>query len=242
MIIKYNDNELLYLISEKDEVALEIMMNKYEPLIKSMLVRYKIKSKNFEDFYQECLMTLYNCVNKYREDRKISFNSYLEMSLNYCIQNILRKEKSYFYDVVLMEMQDLDYILPVKEEETIEYSFEKLSQYEKKVLKYLSEGYTIPNISLQLNKESRSIYNTISRIKNKSKIGIKLSKKDTILSDFEKRVYDKYLLGFKANEIAYLLRTDINSIYNALNTYGISMPCKTIELEDADSILKVSSE
>ena len=111
MIIKYNDNELLYLISEKDEVALEIMMNKYEPLIKSMLVRYKIKSKNFEDFYQECLMTLYNCVNKYREDRKISFNSYLEMSLNYCIQNILRKEKSYFYDVVLMEMQDLDYIL-----------------------------------------------------------------------------------------------------------------------------------
>ncbi len=216
MIIKYNDNELLYLISEKDEVALEIMMNKYEPLIKSMLVRYKIKSKNFEDFYQECLMTLYNCVNKYREDRKMSFNSYLEMSLNYCIQNILKKEKSYFYDVVLMEMQDLDYILPVKEEETIEYSFEKLSQYEKKVLKYLSEGYTIPNISLQLNKESRSIYNTISRIKNKSKIGIKLSKKDTILSDFEKRVYDKYLLGFKANEIAYLLRTDINSIYNAL--------------------------
>lgn len=216
MIIKYNDNELLYLISEKDEVALEIMMNKYEPLIKSMLVRYKIKSKNFEDFYQECLMTLYNCVNKYSEDRKISFNSYLEMSLNYCIQNILKKEKSYFYDVVLMEMQDLDYILPVKEEETIEYSFEKLSQYEKKVLKYLSEGYTIPNISLQLNKESRSIYNTISRIKNKSKIGIKLSKKDTILSDFEKRVYDKYLLGFKANEIAYLLRTDINSIYNAL--------------------------
>ena len=53
MIIKYNDNELLYLISEKDEVALEIMMNKYEPLIKSMLVRYKIKSKNFEDFYQK---------------------------------------------------------------------------------------------------------------------------------------------------------------------------------------------
>ena len=216
MIIKYNDNELLYLISEKDEVALEIMMNKYEPLIKSMLVRYKIKSKNFEDFHQECLMTLYNCVNKYREDRKISFNSYLEMSLNYCIQNILKKEKSYFYDVVLMEMQDLDYILPVKEEETIEYSFEKLSLYEKKVLKYLSEGYTISNISLQLNKESRSIYNTISRIKNKSKIGVKISKKDTILSDFEKRVYDKYLLGFKANEIAYLLRTDINSIYNAL--------------------------
>ena len=38
MIIKYNDNELLYLISEKDEVASEIMMNNYETLIKSMLV------------------------------------------------------------------------------------------------------------------------------------------------------------------------------------------------------------
>ena len=80
MIIKYNDNELLYLISEKDDVALEIMMTKYDPLIKSMLARYKIKSKNFEDFHQECLMVLYNCLNKYREDRKMSFNSYLEMS------------------------------------------------------------------------------------------------------------------------------------------------------------------
>lgn len=216
MIIKYNDNELLYLISEKDDVALEIMMTKYDPLIKSMLARYKIKSKNFEDFHQECLMVLYNCLNKYREDRKMSFNSYLEMSLNYCIQNILKKEKTYFYDVVLMETQDIDYAIPLKEEESIDYSFEKLSPYEKKVLEYLSEGYTISSISLQLNKESRSIYNTISRIKSKAKTNVKIKREDKDLSDFEKRVYDKYLLGFKANEIAYLLRADINSIYNAL--------------------------
>ena len=115
-----------------------------------------------------------------------------------------------------METQDIDYVIPIKEEESIDYSFEKLSAYEKKVLEYLSEGYTISSISLQLNKECRSIYNTISRIKSKLKTNVKTKREDKDLSDFEKRVYDKYILGFKANEIAYLLRTDINSIYNAL--------------------------
>ena len=47
---------------------------------------------------------------------------------------------------------------------------------------------------------------------------------------------------FFLNESTTGLRNRLSSIYNALNTYGISMPCKTIELEDADSILKVSSE
>ena len=41
----YNDNELLYLISEKEDSALEIIYQKYTPMIKKRIGDFKIKYK-----------------------------------------------------------------------------------------------------------------------------------------------------------------------------------------------------
>ena len=38
---KVNDNELIYLIREGNEEALEIMFLKYEPLIKSKIIKFR---------------------------------------------------------------------------------------------------------------------------------------------------------------------------------------------------------
>ena len=54
----YNDNELLYLIAEKDDSALEIMFKKYTPLIRKRISEYKMVGKNSEDYFQEGLMML----------------------------------------------------------------------------------------------------------------------------------------------------------------------------------------
>ena len=42
----YNDNELLYLIREKEDSALEIIYQKYTPMIKKRIGDFKIKYKN----------------------------------------------------------------------------------------------------------------------------------------------------------------------------------------------------
>ena len=91
--MKYNDNELLYLLSETDEVAFEFIIKKYEPLIKSRLIAFKINTKNYEDFFQECLIVLNKCIYNYREDRIIPFNSYFDKMIQYRIRYILEEEK-----------------------------------------------------------------------------------------------------------------------------------------------------
>lgn len=40
---KYNDYELLYLIQEMDDEALDIMLKKYIPLIKARIKAFRIK-------------------------------------------------------------------------------------------------------------------------------------------------------------------------------------------------------
>ena len=110
MKIKYNDNELLYLISENDENAFEILCDKYRPLIISRLRSFKIQEKNFTDFYQECLMVLYQCSENYREDKNFTFNVYLDMSIQNKIRNLLRKDKNYFYNVSLLDVDTIDKI------------------------------------------------------------------------------------------------------------------------------------
>ena len=98
MRIKYNDNELLYLISEYDEYAFELLCEKYKPLIINRLKKFRIQAVNFDDYYQECLMVLYSCCENYREDKCYTFNIYLDVSIQNKIRNLLRKDHNYFYN------------------------------------------------------------------------------------------------------------------------------------------------
>lgn len=215
----YNDNELLYFMSENDEFAFEILMKKYKPLIITRIKAFKINNQSFDDFYQECLMVLNKCAHDYREDKKMSFTTYLDNSIQYCIRNILRKEKDYYYNVVIIKDNEIDYFYKddykchLEDENSVEYTYNNLSSYEEKVFKLLNEGFSIDDISKKLNKDNRSVYNTISRLKKKIN---KDRKKNKDLSLLEERVFDKYSLGFKPKEIAYLLGKDVETIYNAI--------------------------
>ena len=77
---RYNDNELLYLIkNNNDEDAFEKLYYKYRPLIVNRLKKFRIKSNNYEDYFQECLLTLSTCVTKYDETKGKTFNKYFDM-------------------------------------------------------------------------------------------------------------------------------------------------------------------
>ena len=93
---EYNDNELLYLLSENEDFAFELLMEKYEPLIINRLRRFHIKKEYWDDYYQECIILLYKCATNYREDITKTFNKYFDRLLQYNIQNLLRKDKNGF--------------------------------------------------------------------------------------------------------------------------------------------------
>lgn len=219
-MIKYNDNELLYLISEKDEIAFELIIKKYEPLIKNRLVNFKINILHFDDFYQECMIVLNNCVHKYREDKQMSFNGYLDNMIQYKIRNILQDERDYYYTVVRMNESELDSFSSKQSEDEIDDYDYILSKYEKEVYDMLKEEKTISAISLALNRSNSSIYNAISRLKRKLSEADEFKYNslayDERLSKLENAVNAYYINGYKARDISYLLRIEVDTVYNAI--------------------------
>ena len=60
----YNDYELLYLIREGSEFALNYLFKKYDVLIYKIATSFYPKGDKFEDLLQEGRMVLYNSINK----------------------------------------------------------------------------------------------------------------------------------------------------------------------------------
>lgn len=169
MNIKYNDYELLYLINEKDDEAFEIMFEKYKPLIISKIKSFKIKPKNFDDFFQEGLIMLNVAINTYNTYKCKTFTRYFELILQRRIRDLLAKEKNYFYNVTVV-----DYIPIIKEpvyEEKKEFSYKGiLTELEKKTFELIYEnGKTIEEIANLFSCDQRKVYNAISRAKTKIK-------------------------------------------------------------------------
>ena len=218
MIKKYNDNELLYLISENDEHAFELLCEKYHPLIVNRLRRFKIHGKNFEDYYQECLMILNKCAKNYREDKCFTFNIYLDISIQNMIKNMLRKEKKYFYDVYLLDVEKIDLIkfkekdLSFNENDEIKNIHNK---FEKEVMELYLKGKSIKSIAKDFDVKSNKIYYIINKYKPKKKEKT-INMWGGVFSDLEKQVYDLYVLNYRPAEISRFLNCEVSIVYNAI--------------------------
>ena len=163
----YNDNELLYLIREKEDEALEIMFLKYSPLIKSRISKFRLQ-KDFEDFYQEGLIALNLAISRYIDLYNKTFNKYFDLILQRKFIQILKKETNNFYNVVYF-----DEINFIHEENTNyvnerKYQLGMLSDFEKNVFSFYSkDDLKAGEIADKLNIDVRRVYNALNRIKKK---------------------------------------------------------------------------
>lgn len=168
---KYNDYELLYLISEHSTRALEIMYEKYQPLIKARIKDFNISYSNYEDFYQEGLIVLHMCINRFNDVYNKTFTKYFDLCLQRKIMDLLRKDKRYYYDTVILD--NVDFVYEENKcygEDFVDYDkyLKKLSEFEKNVFKYkYIEQYKINDIAKILNVNVKKVYNALSKIKIK---------------------------------------------------------------------------
>ena len=170
-MFQYNDYELLYLIQDNCEIALDIMFQKYAPLINSRIRAFNIKEWNKEDFFQEGLISLYKAIYTYREDKNLTFTKYFDLILQRNFIQILRKEKNNFYN--------LDYIgsgeFLFEEVSSYENNLNELldgynfSDFEEDVLEKLKRGYKAREIAEELGCSRKQIYDATDRIKKKVK-------------------------------------------------------------------------
>lgn len=215
MMDGYNDNELLYLLSENDEFAFEMLMDKYQPMIMNRLKRYHVKTEYWDDYYQECIILLYKCAMTYREDITKTFNKYYDRLLQYQIRNLLRKDRQSFYRVVLMSPEEMDtFAYQRVEEKSILSSIRSMEQtLDETLVKMLSEGATIQEIADFKKLNYYQAYNLVKKYRKKNFVGDVARKP---LSKLESAVYELAQTGYKPKEIASLLAVECSTVYNTL--------------------------
>jgi len=113
-----SDYELIYLYRVwQSDIALEMLYEKYDVIIRKKLNSFKIREYHYEDFYQELLMTLHKAIMLYDQSYKKSFYRFSEMFFDRRLGKLLRHDvrndrlierlfdestkDSYFYDDVL---------------------------------------------------------------------------------------------------------------------------------------------
>ncbi|HPT89088.1 MAG: sigma-70 family RNA polymerase sigma factor [Acholeplasmataceae bacterium] len=170
-----NDYELLYLVQENCEEALEYLFRKYDNLIKMRIKAFKIKKKNYDDFYQEGLLALDKAIKTYDDRFGKSFNKYFDLILQRRFIQILRNEQKYVYDTMYVEdfyeiIEEPKVLYNLEYEEVLQNVEQNLSDFEKKVFECrVKKNLSSKETAQLLNCSIRQVYNAMLRIRQKVK-------------------------------------------------------------------------
>lgn len=195
MNIEYNDYELVNLAQEHNEDAIELLSNKYYPIIKKLSIKYYTTIKagiDLSDVEQECYIAFLNAIETFQDNKNICFYTYAISCMKKHLISIVRTYTS-DKNQYLNESLSLDKILNDTENTISNYIEAKDSNPENiiieedeynilynKIVKYLTpleecvvilknEHYNYNEIASILDKSVKSIDSCFQRIKFKIK-------------------------------------------------------------------------
>lgn len=189
-----NDEDLLKLIGEGNNEALECLINRYKDIVNMKVSKYFIIGAEREDIYQEGLIGLYKAVKSYDSEKQNSFKTFanlcIERQLITAIKTSNRQKhiplNSYLSlnanvydneeDTALIEVfnskqteDPLDTITKKEYYKSVEDKIDKnLSDFEKEVLNRYAKGESYIKIAEKLDTPVKSVDNAIQRIRKKA--------------------------------------------------------------------------
>lgn len=187
MKVEYNDYELVYLVREQNEEALDILIQKYSPLIWKIASSYYGVGFDYEDFFQEGRMAFIKSIYTFDETSVASFYSYSMTCVRNAVTTAYRKAKR---SAGLDQLTDYtEPVLPIASESQSYYYLDRvhsnlnerliielalkekgiLSEFEKTCLKYYLLDNNYIEIALILNVPPKKVDNALSRCKTKLK-------------------------------------------------------------------------
>ena len=191
-----NDNELVYLCSENNEEAFNIIIDKYKiyilNLLKQFKKKYNIIGVEISDLYQEGLVGLLQAINTYNNQKDVLFYTYANACIkkniintikktfqkknrylnnSYSLDNIINDSNSSFYDIFKDESSEPNKVLidREEEEEIINNLKNKLSKNELTIFELKLNGLNNSEISHLIDKDKKYIENALFRINKKYK-------------------------------------------------------------------------
>lgn len=185
-----SDEELLEKIKTNDQNALEYLICKYKDLVDSKVGKYFIIGAEKEDIIQEGLIGLYKAIKDYKGDKQSSFKSFA----NLCIERQL---------ITAIKSSNRQKHMPLNS-----YLSLNMNAYENEdgnnetqIMEVLDVNLVEDPLDTITKKEYMiSVENTI----------------DNSLSDFEKKVLNRYIQGESYVKIAERLDAPVKSVDNAI--------------------------
>lgn len=192
----FNDYELLYMIRQKDEVALEILLKKYHNTIMGIvfgMYRYaRLLRITKDELYSAGMMGFVQAIECYREDKKVSFQSFLKLCVERECRTLMRKhrglsfsliscslsldmtisedENLYLIDTIACKNSDFDPQWQFRYKESKRELVEKLKQMpllDVKVISYRLQGYSYAEIAQLCDVTPKAVDNALQRVKKK---------------------------------------------------------------------------
>ena len=189
--MEYPDNELTYLLNDNNEIAQDLLYEKYNYIIKSILNKYRrvflALNIDLEEARQEANLAFSYAIYNYNEDRDTSLNTFVTLCVERRIRAVIKSKEtmkskvqsetiSLNSDNFLENTIDDFQYEPSKRIENIDmlkYINSKvkdlLSDKEKEVYNLLLQGMDYQEIAINLNKTPKQVDNTIQRIRIKLK-------------------------------------------------------------------------
>lgn len=191
-----SDFELLYMIHQKDDDSLKILLDRYKntvwAIVHAMTPRPKPVGVDIDDLYQEGLIGVMDAINAFREDKDTLFGSFMRVCVERQISSYLRKTRSHSYrllsratsldapiyeedDLTLMDTLSVDNknMDPVYAthviwaQDQIPLIKEGLPDLQWKVYHMHSLGYTYKEIADSVQLREKDVDNIIQKIKRK---------------------------------------------------------------------------
>lgn len=191
-----NDNEMLYLIGEKDEEAEKILFGKYRNLIMKLAPKYlpsiQYRGGDFDDLVQEGYIGLYSAIKNYHPENNTLFYTFASVCIErqmatYCKRLSTNKQEilnySYSLDIIPEDARDsfIETIPGDKDDEPLQCVMmadyveaivdfkNKLSNDMACVFELRMNGFTYREISTLLDLPKSRIDSALCQIRTKLK-------------------------------------------------------------------------
>ena len=170
-------------VAKTDEKAVETLLNLYKPFVSKIARRYYFVGGDIDDLMQEGMIGLYSAIQTFDPSKDASFKTFASICITRKLQSVVRhantnKNKVFLelFDMDAFESFDIatDRENPEKTAISKEnYAYinqqiqNKLSNFEKKILKLYLEGLSYDQIAFECNVSKKSVDNALSRLRSK---------------------------------------------------------------------------
>ena len=191
---KNSDEELIELVKNGDEMALEYLINKYKDIVNMKVSKYFIIGAEKEDIVQEGMIGLYKAIKSFNADKQNSFKSFANLCIERQLITAIKTSNRQKHiplnssvslnntvfndeeDTSLIEIfnanvieDPLDTITKKEYYKSVENKIDReLSKFEKQVLYRYAKGESYVTIAEKLDIQVKAVDNAIQRIRKKA--------------------------------------------------------------------------